>query len=127
MSVAGESRDDPTNEENLARRRLLRHGLLLVAFSSSEVKRKRGGLGDIADVSPHSCWEEKTRTCEWYQSYHQKYPLLLNGYLSLGLWTLLPQVVITNLDSELIMNLDVKMWPHASSDDVSSNYKVHNL
>ncbi|RWW72436.1 hypothetical protein BHE74_00019757 [Ensete ventricosum] len=66
MSVAGESRDDPTNEENLARRRLLRHGLLLVAFSSSEVKRKRGGLGDIADVSPHSCWEEKTRTCEWF-------------------------------------------------------------
>ncbi|RZS02826.1 hypothetical protein BHM03_00032912, partial [Ensete ventricosum] len=66
MSVAGESRDDPTNEENLARRRLLRHGLLLVAFSSSEVKRKRGGLGDIADVSPHSCWEEKMRTCEWF-------------------------------------------------------------
>lgn len=36
-------------------------------------------------------------------------------------------MVITNLDSGLIMNLDVKMWPDASSDDVSSNYKVHNL
>ncbi|THU63401.1 hypothetical protein C4D60_Mb01t15370 [Musa balbisiana] len=34
------------------------------------------------------------------------------------------KVVITNLDSGLIMNLDVKMWPDASSDDVSSNYKV---
>nr|XP_018674787.1 PREDICTED: glutamine--tRNA ligase-like isoform X1 [Musa acuminata subsp. malaccensis] len=34
------------------------------------------------------------------------------------------KVVITNLDSGLIMNLDVKMWTDVSSDDVSSNYKV---
>ncbi|RWW10415.1 hypothetical protein BHE74_00022452 [Ensete ventricosum] len=42
MYAVGESRDDVTDEENIMRPRLLGHGLLLVAFSSSEVTRKRG-------------------------------------------------------------------------------------
>ncbi|RWW09246.1 hypothetical protein GW17_00027271 [Ensete ventricosum] len=40
-SAAGEPRDGAA-DENLVRRRLLRRGLLLVAFSSSEATRKRG-------------------------------------------------------------------------------------
>ncbi|RRT84140.1 hypothetical protein B296_00011470 [Ensete ventricosum] len=40
-SAAGELRDGAA-DENLVRRRLLRRGLLLVAFSSSEATRKRG-------------------------------------------------------------------------------------
>ncbi|RWV89709.1 hypothetical protein GW17_00048130 [Ensete ventricosum] len=43
--------DSAADEENLARRRLLRHGLLLIAFSSSETARKRGGLGNIVEAS----------------------------------------------------------------------------
>ncbi|EHA8590277.1 glutamine--tRNA ligase [Cocos nucifera] len=34
------------------------------------------------------------------------------------------KVVITNLDSGVIIDLDAKMWPDAPSDDVSSFYKV---
>ncbi|RRT70162.1 hypothetical protein B296_00036724, partial [Ensete ventricosum] len=59
--VAEEPRDDPTDEENLARW-WLHCSLLLVAFSSSEATRKRGGgLGDVAKASPHPCREKKMR------------------------------------------------------------------
>nr|XP_019704988.1 glutamine--tRNA ligase isoform X2 [Elaeis guineensis] len=36
------------------------------------------------------------------------------------------KVVITNLDSGVIIDLDAKMWPDAPSDDVSSFYKVRS-
>ncbi|RZS24208.1 hypothetical protein BHM03_00057249 [Ensete ventricosum] len=48
-------------EENLARRRLLYRGLLLVAIFSSEAMRKRGRLGDVLEASPRLRREEKTR------------------------------------------------------------------
>ncbi|RWW11717.1 hypothetical protein GW17_00024652 [Ensete ventricosum] len=43
--ATGEPRDDAANEENLARRRLLRYDLLLIAT------RKRGGLNNVAESS----------------------------------------------------------------------------
>lgn len=34
------------------------------------------------------------------------------------------QVVITNLEAGLVMDLDAKKWPEAPADDASSFYKV---
>lgn len=34
------------------------------------------------------------------------------------------QVVITNMEAGLVMNLDAKKWPDAQTDDASSCYKV---
>ncbi|RWW17203.1 hypothetical protein GW17_00018877 [Ensete ventricosum] len=61
---------DGTMDENLARRLLLRHSLLLVAFSLSEATRKRGkrrrlllthaGRRSLSDIS--SVWGEENET-----------------------------------------------------------------
>ncbi|RZR98659.1 hypothetical protein BHM03_00028075 [Ensete ventricosum] len=59
MYTTKEPRNDTADMENLMRQRLLRHSLLLVAFSFG-VTRKRGGLGDVIEATPQSCREEKT-------------------------------------------------------------------
>ena len=48
----------------------------------------------------------------------------MNNFLPASTAFLSFQVVVTNLESGLVMDLDAKKWPDASTEDSSAFYKV---